>query len=435
MEGIIIMNKKEQRINNILVSLISKKIKIKDACKLLKLSERQVYRKKKAYLENGISSLIHKNKGKSNSKAYSIEFKNKIIDLYKNEYPDWNFHHFNDTLEDFHNIKVSDSFIYNILTNAGIKSPRCLKNRKKKTHPPRNRRENAGELIQVDASKHQWFKGNKSFFNLHGAIDDATGIVTGAFFQKQETIYGYQIILKQTIENYGLPECLYSDYRTVFQSTKKELSIEEELEGKEIKATRYATMLEGLGIDIISTVNPMAKGRIERLWKTFQDRLYNELNKNNVKNIDEANIFLIDFLKRYNKRFSIKINPEKDVFVKVDKVFNYNTELATFQKYSIHKKSYIVKDKNYYVIVDCENNPIYINTKKQQKLYTLLDGTLKLKYNDIYYSLKQVKNLPNEEKKKTTKSQEEINRSKAHKPAKEHPYVIAGKRHFKNNKI
>ncbi len=435
MEGIIIMNKSEQRINNILVSLISKKIKIKDACKLLKLSERQVYRKKKAYLENGISSLIHKNKGKSSSKAYPIELKNKIIELYKNEYPDWNFHHFNDTLEDFHNIKVSDSFIYNLLTNAGIKSPRCLKNHKKKAHPPRNRRENAGELIQVDASKHQWFKGNKEFFNLHGAIDDATGIVTGAFFQKQETMYGYQIILKQTIENYGLPECLYSDYRTVFQSTKKELSIEEELEGKEIKATRYATMLESLGIDIISTVNPMAKGRIERLWKTFQDRLYNELNKNNVKNIDEANIFLIDFLKRYNKRFSIKINPDKNIFVKVNKDFDYNTELATFQKYSIHKNSYILKDKNYYVIIDSDNKPVYLNIKKQLKLYTLLDGTLKLKHNDIYYSLKQIKKLPNEENKKTTKSQEEINRSKAHKPAANHPYVIASKRYFKNNKI
>lgn len=435
MEGIITMNEKEQRINNILVNLISKKIKIKEACKLLKLSERQIYRKKKDYLINGISSVIHKNKGKPSYKAYPIELKNKIIDLYKNEYSDWNFHHFNDTLEDFYNIKVSDSFIYNILTNAGIKSPRHLKKCKKKVHPPRNRRENAGELIQVDASKHQWFKGNKAYFNLHGAIDDATGKVTGAFFQKQETMYGYQIILKQTIENYGIPECLYSDYRTVFQSTKKGLSIEEELEGKKIKATRYATMLESLGIDIISTVNPMAKGRIERLWKTFQDRLYNELNKNNVKNIDEANIFLIDFLKRYNSRFSLKINPKKNIFVKVEKDFDYNIELATYQKCSIHKNSYIVKDKKYYVIVDSENNPIYISTKKQQKLYTLLDGTLKLKHNDIYYSLKKIEKIPNKEKKKTTKSLEEINRSKAHKPASNHPYVIAGKRKFKDNKI
>ena len=429
------LNEKEQRINNILVSLISKKIKVKDACRLLNLSERQVYRKKKAYISNGVSSLIHKNKGKTSSRAYSNDFKNKIIELYKNEYPDWNFHHFNDTLEDFHDIKVSDSFIYKTLTSAGITSPKHLKNCKKKLHPPRNRRENAGELIQVDASKHQWFKDDKAYYSLHGAIDDSTGIVTGAFFQKEETMYGYQIILKQTIENYGLPECLYSDYRTVFQSTKKNLSIEDELEGKEIKATRYATMLDNLGIDIISTVNPMAKGRIERLWKTFQDRLYNEMNKNNVKNIDDANIFLINFLERYNSRFSIKINPNRNTFIMVDGSFDYNIELATYQMCSIFKNSYIVKNKNYYVIVDENNKPVCINSKDQQRLYKLLDGTYKLKYNEIYYSLKAIEKLPIEEKKKSNKTQEEINQSKAHKPSENHPYVIAGRNKFKQNKI
>ena len=109
-------------------------------------------------------------------------------------------------------------------------------------------------------------------------------------------MYGYQIILKQTIEDYGIPECLYSDYRTVFQSTKRNLTIEDELAGKQIKATRYGNMLQHLGIDIISTINPMAKGRIERLWKTFQDRLYNEMKKNNVDNIDKANVFLKDYI-------------------------------------------------------------------------------------------------------------------------------------------
>ena len=435
MEGIFMMNSKEKRINDILIKLISKKINIKDASKLLKLSERQIYRKKKAYLDEGIISVIHKNKGNTNAKSYSLEFKNHIIELYKNNYIGWNFHHFNDTLEDYHNIKVSDSFIYNILTKAGFISPRHLKNSKKKVHPPRNRRENAGELIQVDASKHQWFYNNSEYYNLHGAIDDATGIVTGAFFQKEETMYGYQIILKQTIEDYGIPECLYSDYRTVFQSTKRNLTIEDELAGKQIKATRYGNMLQHLGIDIISTINPMAKGRIERFWKTFQDRLYNEMKKNNVDNIDKANVFLKDFIKRYNSRFSIEINNEKNNFVKIDKEFNFNIELATYQEYAIHKYSYIVKNKKYYIIIDDNSNPLYINTKEKQKVYKLLDGTYKLKYNDQFYCLKEVKKIPTNKKEKTTKSQEEINRSKAHKPAKNHPYVIIGKNRFKKHEI
>lgn len=151
--------------------------------------------------------------------------------------------------------------------------------KRRNTHPPRPRRENAGELIQVDASKHKWFYNDETYYYLHGGIDDATGIVTSCFLTTQETIYGYQMIMKDTILNYGIPECLYTDYRTVFKSGKKELTLEEELSGKEIKNTRFANMLNYIGTDIISTIDPRSKGRIERLWRTFQDRLYKELKK------------------------------------------------------------------------------------------------------------------------------------------------------------
>ena len=202
-KGVIIMTDeritltmKEQRINNIMVKLVSKEISMSDAIRLTGLSERQLYRKKKDYILNGIDSIPHKLRGKPNGKGYSEEFKNKIIKLYKDEYNGWNFYHFNDALEDYHKIKVSDSFIYNLLTSIGVESPHKYKTKNRTTHPPRERRENAGELIQVDASKHQWFYGDSSYYYLHGGIDDCTGKITSCFFQKEETTFGYQMILK-----------------------------------------------------------------------------------------------------------------------------------------------------------------------------------------------------------------------------------------------
>lgn len=172
-------------------------------------------------------------------KGYGNKLKEKIINLYNNEYFGWNVHHFNDALEDDYKIIVSDSFIYNLLTSKGIASPYKYKS-KKKAHPLRARRENAGELIQVDASKHQWIYGDTNYYYLHGGIDDSTGKVTSCFLAKEETVYGYQMIMRDTIRDYGIPECLYTDYRTIFKSNKKQLTIEEELQGKEIKNTKFS---------------------------------------------------------------------------------------------------------------------------------------------------------------------------------------------------
>ena len=410
----ITLTMKEQRLNNIMVKLISGEITISDAMRLTGLSERQVYRKKKAYKKYGIASIPHKSKNKPSGRGYSSEFKNKIVILYKLEYNGWNFYHFNDALEDYHNIHVSDSFIYNLLTSRGIKSPHKYKKRKS-SHPPRPRRENAGELIQVDASKHKWFYGDNNYYYLHGGIDDATGTVTSCFFAEQETIFGYQMIMKQTMMNYGIPECLYTDYRTVFQSTKKNLSLEDELQGKYIKNTKFANMLNHIGTDIISTVNPRAKGRIERLWRTFQDRLYNELKKKHINTIEEANLYLSEvFIPKYNARFALPIDNTKNRFICLPDNFDYNKELAVFSEHKVYHNCYLRYNKTYHVILD-DDQKCYIPTSGRVKVFTFLDGSEHIMFNDKWYDIKPVKDFQYEVKKITsTKTQEQINKSKAH---------------------
>ena len=411
------LSMKEERLNKIFKKLINKEITNVQALRLSQLSERQYYRKKKLYLKYGELSLPHKSRGKPTGRGYSKQFKNKIINLYKTEYNDWNFYHFNDTLEDFYKIKVSDYFIYKLLTSNGIFPPKQYKT-SKSTHPPRERRENSGELIQVDASKHKWFYGDDNYYYLHGGIDDSTGKVTSCFFQEQETIYGYQMIMKETMINYGVPECLYTDYRTVFKSTKKELTFEEELEGKQIKNTRFANMLEHIGTDIISTMNPRAKGRIERLWRTFQDRLYKELKKNHINTIEEANQFLSNvFIPKYNARFALPIDNTKNHFISLDKDFDYNKELAIWSEHKVYHNSYLKYNKQYHIILK-NNEKVYLPTTGTVKVYTYLDGTNHILFNDEWYDLKTIEEYKIEVKSMivSTKSIKEINKSKAHKP-------------------
>lgn len=367
MKGSITLNEEEQRLNNIIIKFIGKEIDMKQVCRLTGLSERQIYRRKKAYLEKGIKSIPHGLKLNPSKKGYSTELKNKIINLYNEEYFGWNFHHFNDALHDDYNINVSDSFIYNLFTNNGIESPYKYKT-KRKSHPPRPRRENAGELIQVDASKHQWFYNDDKYYYLHGGIDDATGIVTSCFFAEQETIYGYQMIMKETIENYGIPEFLYTDYRTVFKSNKKKLTLEEELDGKQIKNTRFANMLEHIGTDIISTIDPRSKGRIERLWRTFQDRLYKELKKKNINTIEKANQYIKDvFLPKYNTRFASVIDYNKNSFIPVDN-FDFNKELTVWNEYKVYHNCYLKYNKEYHIILN-NNEKAFFPTNSKVSIY------------------------------------------------------------------
>lgn len=412
----ITLTMKEQRMNDIMVRLIAKEISIYDAMRLTGLSERQIYRKKNDYKKDGIQSIPHKNRGRSTGRGYSNELKDRILNLYNQEYSDWNFYHFNDTLEDLYHIKVSDTFIYNLLTSNGIDSPHKYKKRKT-SHPPRQRREYAGELIQVDASKHQWFYSDNSYYYLHGGIDDATGTVTSCFFAKEETIFGYQMIMKQTLQNYGIPECLYTDYRTVFKSNKRELTLEEELDGKQIKNTRFANMLQHIGTDIISTINPRAKGRIERLWRTFQDRLYNELKKKNITTIEEANQYLNDvFIPKYNARFALPIDNNKNKFICLDETFDYNKDLAVWSEHKVYHNSYLKYDKKYHIILE-NNQKVYLPTNGKVKIYTYLDGTNHILFDNKWYNLKTISDFKLETKDVVnTKTQIEVNTSKAHKP-------------------
>lgn len=390
LEGLITLNKNEQRRNDIIVRYINKEISIHDVCKLLNITDRQVRRIKSDYLNNGVSSIPHRNKHLKPHNKVDCNLTNKIINLYNSDYLGWNFHHFNDILKSEYDIFVSHSFIYNTFTKEGIISPKC-KRRRKSIHPPRQRKETFGELLQIDASIHKWFGNSTSA--LHAAIDDASGTVLAAYFDKEETTFGYYKMLEQILVNYGIPKCLYSDNRTTFKSNKKELSIDEELKGITINKTNFEVAIQKLGISLITTSNPMAKGRIERLWQTFQDRLINEMKRLNIQNIEQANEFLKVYIPKHNTQFALPLNNITSSFSILDSSLDLNMLLSIRQKFSVHKYSYLSCNNGYLVIMD-DDKPALIDTKSKVDLVTRLDGIQVVEFKDKIYNIKPVLSIP-----------------------------------------
>jgi hypothetical protein len=160
-------------------------------------------------------------------------------------------------------------------------------------------------LLQVDGSRHAWLEARGPYLTLVGAIDDATGTVPYALFRAQEDAQGYFLLLRQIIQNKGIPLAIYSDRHGIFQvNPKQPQSLEEQLAG-ERQPTQVGRALKELGIQSILALSPQAKGRIERLWGTFQDRLVAELRLAGATTLEEANRVLGDFLPRFNARFAV----------------------------------------------------------------------------------------------------------------------------------
>ena len=270
---------------------------------------------KKKYKLYGKKVFINGHKGMPSKNRVPAEIKEKIIEIYKKDFENFNFLFFCKALKEFYNYDYSYRTIHDILVKAGISSPKHKKKYNKKIHRPRYRRDQSGDMIQVDATPYAWFSwcGDKNSYSLHGAIDDATGRVTGLCIVENECSYGYYDILEQTASNFGLPCDIYSDRSAIFCVTprqKDKLTIQEQLAGIHEKRTQWQRILHELRIKQILAWSPQAKGRVERLWQTIQGRLPWYFKKYKIKTIEAANVFLKDkFVKIFNDEFSI--NREK----------------------------------------------------------------------------------------------------------------------------
>lgn len=274
-----------------------------EAAEVLGLSLRQVRRLLAAYRKEGARALAHGNRGRKPYHALEHPLKEQVIGLSGTTYAGCNTQHFTELLVEREGVVISRSSVRRLLLQAGIRSPR--KRRAPKHRRRRERYPREGQLLQIDGSRHDWLEGRGPYLTLVGAIDDATGKVPYALFREQEDTQGYLLLLRQIVAEHGIPAALYHDRHTIFEIPRKiPESLEEQLEGKR-RPTQFGRLMEELGIISIVSLSPQARGRIERLWGTFQDRLVSELRLAGASTLEQANQVLQDFLPRHNQRFAV----------------------------------------------------------------------------------------------------------------------------------
>jgi transposase len=315
----LLMSKKEARKVTIIEELLAGRFTNKQAAELLELSVRQVQRMKAAASTNGVMSILHKNRGRKPANSLDPEVAETICRIYQTELPGYNFCHATDVFAEDKDIFVSVSTVSRYLKADGIRSPKAK--RRPKKHRSRDAREREGEMIQMDASSFDWL-GNGSYLHLHGAVDDATGRILALNFEKEETFEGYCELMFQMNKDGHLPREIYTDGRTVFvydSKKKKKLTIAEELAGKLEKQPHFARALRELNILLIIARSAQAKGGIERLWGTLQDRLTKDMKRKGISSIEQANDFLKQYIPYYNRKFAVQAaRPEKAYLTKHD---------------------------------------------------------------------------------------------------------------------
>lgn len=287
----------------VLTRVIAGKVSVADAALLLGLSERTIRRLRARLEAAGPAALVHGNSGRRPANALDPALAARIVTLAKTTYAGINDSHLAELLAEREGISVSRASVQRVLRAAGIKSPR--KHTRKRYRSRRERRPAKGMLVQLDGSRDRWFGDGLPYAVLQAVIDDATSDVVAAVFREQEDAAGYFELLRTVISTKGVPLAAYSDKHSIFQVPPSEReTVEEELAG-ERGPTQFARALAELGVELILAHSAPAKGRIERLWNTFQDRLKAELRLEGITTIAAANAFLIRYLPRHNARFAV----------------------------------------------------------------------------------------------------------------------------------
>ena len=291
---------KDEKRLEIMHRVFRSELTVGQAALVLGISERQCYRVKARINKSGAPGVVHGNRGRPCKRKIKEHTVKRIVELAKGKYKDFNDHHLTEKLLEQEQIKLSREKLRQVLRAHGIGSPK--KRRGIKHRSRRERRAAQGMMLQVDGSPHDWLEGRGPRLCLIGAIDDATSTVMGAFFVQAESSWGYFHLFSEIFKQHGTPQSIYTDCHSVFW-TDREPTLEEQLINKK-PTTEVGRGLEELGVTLILAHSPQAKGRIERLWNTFQDRLVSELRLAKANTVEQATVVLDRYLPEHNRKFS-----------------------------------------------------------------------------------------------------------------------------------
>lgn len=319
--------KKQLRKSRYIPLCCAGKITLLVASQKIGISIRSVSQLKKRYKQEGPKIFQRASIGHPGyNKKYDDKFIDLIISIYHKHYEDAPLAAFWRCLRDYEDISIPLTSLRYILKGK-LKTGREYRKKTKVKHESRKERKCTGELVQMDASKHDWFL-NGTYTNLHGAIDDATHIVTGLYFCDNECRLGYNEVLRQTFNNYGVMQSVYIDRHSSFVTTPSNKSLEERLSFEKNSQTHFTDLCSRLNIEIILALSAEGKGRIERLWQTLQNNLPFIFRRLGIADNQTANRFLQSWLPRFNAEFSIRASSPLSRWKPLPRSFNPDLSLS-----------------------------------------------------------------------------------------------------------
>jgi len=331
---LIVMNNKEIDQINIFDNLKVKRLKQTEAAKMLNISTRQVKRKLKEYRKKGAASLVHGNRGKASNRSVDRKEANLAIQLIKVNYPDFGPTFASEKLLENHNLQIDHETLRRLMIKNGIWRAKTVKIVTK--HFWRERKACFGEMVQLDGSPHHWFEDREVPCTLIAFIDDATSNILWLEFAESESTESLMRATRSYMEQFGAPASFYSDRGSVYKVNGGN--------SNEDRVTQYGRAMQELHVRLIHARTPQAKGRVENLFGTLQDRLVKELRLAGINSIKEANGYVQDkYIKTHNNKFSVKprstVNLHKTVIsYDLDNIFCLKEERQVNNDWTINYK-------------------------------------------------------------------------------------------------
>lgn len=403
----------EQHKYDIIKSLVDHNDNKKAAAVKLGCTERHINRLIHNYKQLGKQAFQHGNTGRKPVHAFTDEQKNDILTIYNNKYYDATFSYASELFAENEGIHISPSALTKLMYENFTTSPRTTKavrkrlsnalrmeqaktkSRKKHddiqtaivsiedSHSRRPRCAYFGEMLQMDASVHLWFGDHKT--HLHISIDDSTGQLVGAYFDYQETLHGYYNVFHQILTNYGIPAMFYTDKRTVFEYKKSKSSrVEDDT------FTQFSYACKQLGVEIKTTSIAQAKGRVERAFQTLQQRLPIALRLAGITELNEANVFLNSYIKKYNAKFALPINSTKSVFENQPDIEIINQTLAILTERTVDAGHCIKFKQMYYKTINSFGLQTHYHKGTKGLVIETFDKRLLYSTNNTVYELELI---------------------------------------------
>jgi hypothetical protein len=292
---VISMSHQELHRLRVVMDLIEERLTTAEAAIQLHLTERQVWRLRRRFLQDGAAGLASRKRGRASNRRIHPSVQMTAVALVREHYADFGPTFAAEKLAQRHGLHIGRETLRKWMMQAGLWLDR--RQRDKPVHQPRHRRECVGELIQIDGSDHHWFEARAPRCTLLVFIDDATSRLMHLQFVQSESTFDYFAATRTYLERYGKPIAFYCDKHGVFRVNKKDAVGGDGM-------TQFGRALHALNIDIICANSSQAKGRVERANGTLQDRLVKEMRLCGIDTIEAGNAFLPAFMEAYNSRFA-----------------------------------------------------------------------------------------------------------------------------------